>query len=346
MTRQPIDLRSDTVTQPTPEMREAIASAPVGDDMLGEDPTVNLLEERVAACLGKEAAVFTPTGSMANQIAIKVHTQPGESMLAGAHAHNFMFEAGGAGFISSIQVIIVPGDGRFSADDMRRVCLPDQAHFPPTTLVSVENTHNMGGGVLWDRQALDHVVHAARELGLARHLDGARLWNASVASGVSEREWAAGFDTVSVCFSKGLGAPVGSVLCGSHDLIRRARRVRRVLGGAMRQAGIMAAGCLHGLEHHRERLAEDHANAAFLANGLAELPGLQPHYSDQHTNILMVDTELDAPELTRAAGERGLLFFPVGPHRLRMVTHLDVDREQCARALEIMTELVHDVRAH
>lgn len=337
-----IDLRSDTVTRPCPAMRQAIASAEVGDDMYGEDPSVNRLQERVADLIGTEDALFVPTGSMANQIAIKVLTQPGESMLAGASAHNWMFEAGAAGFISSIQITILPGDGRFTADDVHAAYLPDSLHYAPTRLVSLENTHNLGGGIVWDMAQQRAVLAAADELGLGKHLDGARLWNAAARRGVSERELAAGFDTISVCLSKGLGAPAGSLLCGSRETIRKALRIRRILGGAMRQSGILAAAGLYALEHNRARLVDDHDNAAFLARELDKVPGLRVDLDTVHTNIVMVDVErprLDARTLVQQARERGLLVLAPNPGRMRLVTHLDVDRAACDRAVNILGAL-------
>jgi threonine aldolase len=347
-----IDLRSDTVTRPTPAMRRAMAEAEVGDDVYGEDPTVNALQERVAALIGTEAALFVPSGSMANQIAIKVHTQPGDGVLVGGSAHNWMFETGAAGAISSVQVEVLAGDGRFDAAAVRAAYKPDNHMNPPTRLVSVENTHNMGGGTVWDQDAVREVVACARELGMATHLDGARLWNAAVALGLPESALAQGFDTISVCLSKGLGAPVGSLLCGSRALVHRAHRVRKMLGGGMRQAGILAAAGLHAIEHHRSRLAEDHANAAFLAEELSRLPGLIIDRANVHTNIVMVDVDsgavadgMDARTLAARAAERELLFYAMSPRRMRLVTHLDVDRAACTRAVEILASLVAPAHA-
>ena len=269
-------------------------------------------------------------------------------MIAGAAAHNWMFEAGAAGFISSIQVLIIPGDGRFTAEQVRATALPDQPHFSPTRLVSLENTHNMGGGRVWAADAVTAVVTAARELGLACHLDGARLWNAAAASGRSLAELADGFDTVSLCLSKGLGAPAVSVLCGSRGLIARARRVRRILGGAMRQAGILAAGGIYGIEHHRARLVEDHANARLLARGLNEIEGLRVELDAVDTNIVMVSltgAAVEGRELVRRAGTRGVHFFAVRPDVLRFVTHLDVSRADCLRAVEVVSACVTERRA-
>lgn len=340
---RPIDLRSDTVTQPGPAMRRAMAEARVGDDVYGEDPTVNELQDRCAALLGVEAALFVPSGSMANQIAIKVHTQPGDDVLVGRGSHNFLFESGAAGAISGVQSTVVGGDGRYTAADVRAAFKVDNHHYAPTRLVSVENTHNTGGGVVWARDALDGVLAAARELGCAIHLDGARLWNAAVATGEDPASLARGFDTISVCLSKGLGAPVGSLLCGSRELVHRAHRVRKLLGGGMRQAGILAAAGLYALEHNRSRLSEDHDNAAYLARELNGLPGLSVDLDRVHTNIVMVDLTSEgetAARLSARARAAGLLFGALDAQRFRLVTHLDVDRAACTRAVEVLADLL------
>ncbi len=338
----PVDLRSDTVTRPGPEMRRAMAEAEVGDDVFGEDPTVNRLQDRVAALLGKEAALFVPSGSMANQIALKIHTRHGDEVHVGRDAHNWLFESGAAGAISGVQPCQLGTDGRFTAAEMRAAFKPDNHHFAPTRLVAVENSHNMGGGLVWDPGQLAEVLAAAAELGLATHLDGARLWNVAAKTGTPLAELAAGFDTVSVCLSKGLGAPVGSLLTGSRELVHRAHRIRKMLGGGMRQAGILAAAGLYAVDHHRDRLVDDHANAAYLAAAIDGLPGLSVDHRRVHTNIVMVDVTGDtsAETLEARAGERGLRFVALGPRRFRLVTHLDVDRAACERAIAILTELV------
>lgn len=342
---QKIDLRSDTVTQPTADMRRFIAEAPVGDDMYQEDPTVNALQEEVADLLGKERALYLPTGSMANQIAIKLLTQPGDGMMVGNYAHNWMFESGAAGFISSIQITTLGGDGRFTAQDVKDAYKPNQMpyHFAPSKLVSIENTHNVGGGLVWDRDELAQILATANELGMAKHLDGARLWNAAVYYDADIASLTQGFDTVSVCLSKGLGAPVGSLLAGSHALIEQAYRYRRMMGGAMRQAGIMAAGGLYGVHHHRARLTEDHENALFLAKSLNEVEGLRVDIDRTHTNIVMVDVvdeQLNAHDLEQAAKAQNVLFLCVSDKRMRLVTHLDVNRQACERAVEVIESLV------
>jgi threonine aldolase len=335
----PIDLRSDTVTKPSADMRRAIADAAVGDDVFGEDPSVNRLQDMVADVLGKEAALFVPTGCMGNQIAIAVHTTPGTEVIVGRGAHSMLFETGAAAAVSGVQMCAVPGDGRFDADAVRAAFKADNHHYAPTSLVCVENTHNMGGGLVWDKASLDAVVDAARDLGMPTHLDGARLWNAAAASGISERDWAAGFDTVMVCLSKGLGAPVGSVIAGTAAAMHKAHKVRKMLGGGMRQAGILAAACIHALDNNRDRLTDDHDNAMFLAKGVNAIDGLSVDVDSVHTNIVMVDVDPargTAPALAASATERGLVFVALGPTRLRLVTHLDVDRDACARAVEIL----------
>jgi threonine aldolase len=338
-----IDLRSDTVTRPTEAMRRRLAAADVGDDVYGEDPTVSELQERVADLLGVEAALLTPTGTMANQIALQVHARPGDDVIVGQSAHNWLFETGAAGALAGVQMTIVGGDGRFSGSDVRANVKPDNHHMPPTRLVCVENTHNMGGGLVWDRPAIDDVLDAAQAPGLATHLDGARLWNAAIALRTAERELARGFDTIAVCLSKGLGAPAGSLLAGSKDHIREAHRLRKRLGGGMRQAGILAAAGLHALEHHRERLAEDHDNAGRLARALAGVPGLSVDPARVATNIVIVGVPGGgAQTLCERARARGVLFGVLDDRRFRLVTHLDVSADACARAAEILAELTAD----
>ncbi len=333
-----IDLRSDTVTRPSAAMRRAMAEAEVGDDVYGEDPTVIRLQEVVADLLGTDAALFVPSGSMANQIAIRCHTRPGDEALIGRGAHSYLYESGAASALAGVQLTALDGDGRFTAAQVRAAHKPDDHNRPPTTLVLVENTHNVGGGLIWDRTEVAGVLAACRDLGLRVHLDGARLWNAAAASGVSERELAAGFDSVSVCLSKGLGAPVGSLIAGSRDFVHQAHRARKMMGGGMRQAGILAAAGLYALEHNRGRLTEDHQNAALLAGGLAGAPRLSVAPVD--SNIVMVDfADRTGVEMQRLAAERGLKFWAFGERRIRLVTHLDVGSADCARAVEILAQL-------
>jgi threonine aldolase len=342
-TPPPIDLRSDTVTKPSAAMRRAIAEAEVGDDVYGEDPTVAALEARVAELLGVEAALFVPTGSMANQIAIAVHTRPGDEILLGAGAHSYLYEAGATPVLTGTQMHVLPGDGRFTAADVRAAFKPDSHLQAPTRLVMIENTHNLGGGLVWDAGEVAAVQATARELGLALHLDGARLWNAAIADGKPERALAAGFDTISVCLSKGLGAPVGSLLCGRRDLVHRGHRLRKMFGGGMRQVGVLAAAGLYAIEHNRARLRDDHANAAAIADALAGVPGLTIDRARVMTNLVFAEVAPElggAPAIAARVAERGVKVGALGARLLRMVTHLDVDRAACERAAAIVAEAV------
>lgn len=333
-----VDLRSDTVTRPTAAMRAAIAAAEVGDDVYGEDPTARRLEETVADLLGHEAALFVPSGTMANQLALRALTRPGDEVIVGQDAHCWLFESGALAALAGAQTQVVPGDGRFTADAVRAAYKPELSYLSPTKVVAVENTHNMGGGTIWPEDQLALVLAATRALGMSAHLDGARLWNAAVASGRSERSLAAGFDTVSVCLSKGLGAPAGSLVVGSKEVIARCHRFRKMYGGGMRQVGILAAAGLHALEHHRARLVEDHANARRLAELLAEVPGLTVDPARVQTNIVMVGVAapLVASELAAACAADGVRCSAFAGNRLRLITHLDVDRAGCERAARVL----------
>ncbi len=336
-----IDLRSDTVTRPTSAMRQAMAAAEVGDDVLGDDPTVVALERRTAELLGKEAACYMPSGTMTNQVALRVHTEPGDEVLLEASAHVYLFEAGGPAALSGVMCRLIPGQrGVFTAADVRAALRPSNVHFPPSKLVCVENTHNVGGGSIWPVETVAEVEAAAREAGLRMHLDGARLWNAAAATGISERAYASHFDSVSVCFSKGLGAPVGSALAGTRALIDRARRFRKQFGGGMRQAGVIAAGALYALEHHRSRLVEDHANAKLLAEGIAAMPGVSIDAATVQTNIVFFEvTAMPAVELADRLSRAGVLMLARGT-RIRALTHLDVSRDQIAETLAIMGKML------
>jgi threonine aldolase len=335
-----IDLRSDTVTRPTAAMRQAMAEAEVGDDVYGDDPTVHRLEARVAELIGTEAALFVPSGTMANQIAIRAHTRHGDEVIIGKHAHIWRHEAGALAALSGVGTQMMP-DYLFTAAEVRAAYRDDRdPHSSPTTLVAVENTHNMAGGVCWDRRQLTDVVEAAHALGMAAHLDGARLWNAAIAGATSERELARGFDSVSVCLSKGLGAPVGSLIAGRRDFIRRCLRLRKMYGGGMRQAGILAAAGLHALDHHRARLADDHGNARALGEALAGQPNLRVDVARVHTNIVMIELDRGAPAaVVERARQAGVLLGLSGAHRIRAITHLDVDRAGVLRAAQVIAEL-------
>ncbi len=326
-------------------MRKAMAEAEVGDDVFGEDPTVNRLQERAAAFLGKEAALFVPSGSMANQIALKVHCEPGDDVIVGENAHNYLYESGASGAIAGVQLTTVGHGGLFTVRDVEAAYKPSSNHsLSPTRLVCVENTHNRGGGAVWPLRDVAEIAAFARGHNLALHVDGARLCNAAVAQGLPAATLVAGADTVSMCFSKGLGAPVGSVVAGSRALMDRAHRFRKMLGGGMRQAGILAAAALHSLEHNVERLAEDHAHARLLAGRLAAARGLSVDLERVQTNILIVDLATSLPPAEMAVKvlrEAGVLCLAVGPRRLRMLTHLDVDRAAVERAAKIIPEALH-----
>jgi threonine aldolase len=321
-------------------MRAAIAAAPVGDDQFGEDPTVKRLEERIASILGKEAALWLPTGTMANQVALRIFTRPGDDVVVSRECHTVWHETGASAANAGVQLTEIGARGVFTAEEFLAVRKP-QGHmtYPPTTLVEIENTHNRGGGVIFPQDEVVRVCDAARRHGVATYADGARLWNAAVASGRPPRDLAAPFELVSVALSKGLGAPGGSLLAGSRDLIARSVRYRRMLGGAMRQVGIFAAAGLYALDHNIERLAEDHANARRIAERLAASSRIILDVASVQTNILIFDLApgaSDAGTFVTRARESGVLIFAFGPRRIRAVTHLDVSREECERAAEIL----------
>lgn len=340
-----IDLRSDTVTRPTPEMRRVMAAAEVGDDVLGDDPTVIRLQERVAEIMGKAAAVFVPSGTMANQASIRAHTEPGDEVIAHKDSHIIHYETGAPAALSGVMVRPADGPrGLFDAEQVESLVRPPSSHFACSKLLVVENTHNRGGGAVWPLAQIQRVAAKGRSLGLRLHLDGARVWNASAKTGVSPAEYASHFDTVSCCFSKGLGAPAGSAVAGEKDVIVRVHRFRKMFGGTMRQSGILAAAALYALEHHRERLVEDHENAARLGAGLAEIPGLRVDAAEIETNMVFFD--LDAGSAQNAAQfcekmrAAGVLMLPTGPRRVRAVCHLDVTREMVTRAVDLIAAAV------
>ena len=339
-----IDLYSDTHTTPTPGMRRAMAEAEVGDEQMFLDPTVNALCERVAALLGKEAAVYLPSGTMCNQIAVRVHCRQGDEVILEASAHPFHAELGGPAALAGVMMRPIQGErGMFTAEQVRAAIRPASfRHAPRSRLLEVENTSNLGGGAVWPLAAIQEVAAVAREHGLACHMDGARLMNAVVASGISAADYAAPFDSVWIDFSKGLGAPVGAVLAGPRDFIHEAWRIKQQIGGAMRQAGIIAAACLYALDHHVERLAADHANACHLAEGLAEIPGIELDPATVETNIVWFDmrARTSAVELAATLKERGVLIGAFGPTRMRAVTHLDVDRVGIDSALETLRRVL------
>jgi threonine aldolase len=339
---QVIDLRSDTVTRPTPAMRKAMAEAEVGDDVFGDDPTVRALEERTAALLGLQAGVFCPSGTQANQIAIGAQCRPGDELLAEAGSHCLHFEAGATSALWGVQPRVLEGmRGLLSPEQVGPAVRPPFDHYPRSRLLCLENTHNRGGGTVWPLEQFRAVVAAARRAGLLVHLDGARLFNAQAATGVPVSDYARVCDTAMVSFSKGLGAPVGSVLCGSAEVIREARRLRKRLGGGMRQVGILAAAGLYALDHHVARLVEDHQNARRLALGLAEVPGVRVDVAAVETNLVFADFPIPAAEALPRLKAAGVLVTPEGsrPDTVRLVTHLDV------RAADIDEALVRIRRA-
>ena len=331
-----VDLYSDTVTRPTPEMRRFMCEAEVGDEQKLEDPTVNLLVEMVAELLGKEAAVFLPSGTMCNEISLRVHCRPGDEMLAHATAHPLNFEAGGPAALAGVNARALEGPrGQFDAATVKAAIRSENRYMPRSRLLWVEQTTNLGGGSVWSLERLRAVTAVARDHGLRTHLDGARLMNAVVASGVPARDFAKPFDSAWIDFTKGLGAPVGAALAGSREFIAEAWRLKQQMGGAMRQAGIIAAGGIYALRHHVKRLAEDHAHARRLAEGLAALPGIVIDPASVETNLVFFDVTgaLDAPTAVERLAARGILMGALGPRTIRAVTHLDVSGAQVEQAL-------------
>lgn len=339
-----IDLRSDTVTRPTAAMRAAMAAAEVGDDVFGEDPTVNRLQARVAELLGKEAALFVPSGTMSNQICVKAHTQPGDELLCDSSCHIYNFEAGGPAVLSGVTCRTIEGDyGILDVTQFEGKVRGSNDHLVRSRLVALENTHNRGGGRVYPLEKIQAVSAWAHGHGLLMHLDGARLWNAVVASSTSAADWARPFDSVSVCFSKGLGAPVGSALAGSRDFVARARRIRKLFGGGMRQAGIAAAAALYALDHHIDRMAEDHRHARLLAQAITDTAGLHLDPPEVETNLIWFEVDPDlgtAQSVASALKGRGVLVQAAGPQILRACTHLDISAAQAERAAEMIRQAV------
>ena len=339
-----IDLRSDTVTRPTPGMRAAMAAAPVGDDQFGEDPTINELQARIAALLGKEAALWLPSGTMANQVALRALTRPGDDVIVSRESHAVWHETGGGAANAGVQFTEIGRGGRFTAADFAAAVKPrDHMLYPPTTLVEVENTHNRAGGIVIDQDDAIGICAAARERRVASFLDGARLWNAGVASGRPLADLATPFDVASVALSKGLGAPAGTMLAGPRDVIRDCVRHRRMFGGAMRQVGILAAAGIYALDHHLDRLGDDHDNAKLIAARLAASPRIVLDAGTVQTNIVIVSLAPGAPDAAAVvAGARanGVLLVAFGPRLVRAVTHLDVTREQCDHAASVILDVI------
>jgi threonine aldolase len=335
-----IDLRSDTVTKPTPAMRRAMAQADVGDDVFGEDPTVNRLQERAAELFGREAALFVPSGTMGNQIAIKVHTQPGDEVILEEASHIFNSEMAMMAAFSGVIPRPIPSErGWLRWEQIESAIRPNVYYYAQTRLICLENTHNFKGGSIYPLEWAREIIEKAHERGLKVHLDGARIFNAAVATGRSVKELTEGFDSVMFCLSKGLGAPVGSMLVGSAEFIEKARRVRKMLGGGMRQVGILAAAGLYALEHHIEHLAEDHENAQILAQALREIPEVR--LEPVETNIIIFElTKTPAEKLITELKKRNILALAIGPRRVRLVTHLDVSRADVLRAACALQEIL------
>lgn len=341
-----IDLYSDTRTQPTADMRRAMANAEVGDEQADLDPTVTALCERVADLLGKERAVYLPSGTMCNEIAYRVHCRPGDEIILDRTAHGIIAEAGGPAALALAMLYPLDGErGQFTPDQAKGAIRSGSRYEPNSRLISIEQTSNWGGGSIWSLETLRDISTLAGKNGLAMHMDGARLMNAVVASGIEAKAYAAPFDSLWLDFSKGLGAPVGAVLAGSQEFIHQAWRLKQQMGGAMRQAGIIAAGCLYALDHHIERLTEDHVNAKRLANGLAELPGIEPDPSHVETNIVFFNLAASAPSastLSTRLTERGIRIGAMGERRMRAVTHLDIDAEAIEQTLATMATALRE----
>ncbi|MBC8200780.1 MAG: low specificity L-threonine aldolase [Planctomycetes bacterium] len=342
MVDKPIDLRSDTVTQPTDAMRCAMMEAPLGDDVWGDDPTVNKLQEKCAALFGKEDACFVPSGTMANQTAIRAHTQPGDEIILHGESHIVRYEAGGAAALSGCSFAIAKGArGFFTAEDVQKLYRPTDFHFGRSRLVSLENTHNRGGGSIWPLKQVTSVCKTAHKLGLKTHLDGARIWHAIVASGIDAATWATPFDTISACFSKGLGCPAGSVVVGDTETIHEVRRFRKMFGGTMRQSGILAGAAIYAIDNHLERLQIDHTHAKQLAEGLNSIDGVVCDANMTDTNLVFFDIDKrlgDGSSLCRKLGDNGVLAEALDMQRIRFVTHLNVSQEEIDRAIQITTD--------
>jgi len=339
-----IDLRSDTVTTPSPAMRQAMAQASVGDDVFGEDSTVIELQEEVARLLGKEAGLFVPSGTMSNQIAIKAHTQPGDEVICEAGAHIMNYEAGGPAFHSQVQLYPIQGRlGVFTSRQVEAAVRPRNVHVPPTRLISIENTHNQAGGTIFPLEEIHRIAIVARAHDLRMHLDGARLMNAVVATGIPASEWSAPFDSGSLCLSKGLGAPVGSVLCGSRTFVQRAHRYRKLFGGGMRQVGIIASGGLFAIRNHVDDLVRDHQRARRLAEALSQLPGVSINPDEVHTNIVVFSVDEQkgtGVEIEERLREAGLLCLDLTGQRIRLVTHHDLSDDDIHNAIHTLQKVL------
>ena len=336
-----IDFRSDTVTKPTPGMQEAMQKAVVGDDVFGEDPSINALEKKTAELFGMQAAIFCPSGTMTNQIAIKCHTQPGDEIICDENSHIYQYEGGGIAFNSLCSVKLLTGNfGRITASQIQTAIQPDDVHRPISRMVSLENTSNRGGGSCYDFTEIQQIRTICNKSQLALHLDGARLWNALIAKNESPLQYGQVFDSISVCLSKSLGCPVGSLLVGSNSFIKKARRIRKVFGGGMRQAGFLAAAGIYALDHHIERLKTDHLHATQLGSTLMKLPFVKTVLPVE-TNIVIFELHdgQSAPSLVNTLRERGILTYAIAPNRVRLVTHLDISSAMIDKTVEELNRL-------
>lgn len=341
-----VDLRSDTVTKPTDEMRRAMASADVGDDVFGEDPSVNLLQEKMADLLGKEKALFVASGTMGNLVSILTHTQPGDEVILEANAHPFHYESASAAAFGGVQFYPISGErGVLKDTDVSKGIRPNDPHYPTTRLICLENTHNRGGGKIYPLEEIEKIRALADRYNISMHLDGARLFNATVVTGIPPAVYCEYFDSISVCLSKGLGCPVGSVIAGSADWIKAAHQIRKRLGGGMRQAGILAAAGLYALDHHIDRLAEDHRRARELADAISQIPLFEFTPSTVETNIIVLpihDPEITQEEVVSRLQTEGVLALPFGPGEIRLVTHLNIDDSDIDYTIEVFKRLFGD----
>lgn len=344
-----IDLRSDTITQPTPAMRQAMAEADLGDDVFGEDPTINRLQDKVAELFGKEAALYVPSGTMSNQIAIRAQTQPGDELFCEFKSHIYNFEAGGPAVLSGVMCHPIEGDcGIIDVSQLDGKVRPVNEHFVRSRMVALENTANCGGGKVYPLEKIQAISEWAQEHGLIRHLDGARIWNAIVATGIDGRTWASHFDSVSVCFSKGLGAPIGSALLGSQEMITRARHIRKLFGGGLRQGGVAAAAALHAVENHLPKLQTDHQNAQIIAEAIRSVPELTLTPAEVETNLIWftIDNQwADARDFANALKERQVQVLAMNSTTLRACTHLNISTEQAQQAAQAILEVAEQLRS-
>lgn len=339
------DFRSDTITKPTPEMRQAMIEAEVGDDVFGEDPTVNRLQEMIAEMTGKEAALFVASGTQGNEVCISAHTNPGQEIIVGKESHIFNYECGGPALLSGVQMYPVnENNGIITLDQIKSAVRHVDVHYPQTSMICLENTHNRAGGIILPLENIKNICEFARANNLRMHLDGARLWNASIATGISLKEYCQHFDSVLLAFSKGLGAPVGSIVVGDQDFIQRVHYYRKAYGGGMRQVGILAAACIYAVENNFSRLKEDHERAKRFAKAISEIPALKVDLETVQTNIVIFDVDVpgfSAENFLHQLQENGVLMLEIDPNRIRAVTHLDLTDQDVERAIEVLRKLLN-----